>query len=212
MSLDSFVEDILTKEDIYDLTPYRKRYAYVQGFSTKIMELKRDLTIVEFEPNQIISFRKLKQSGVSREDIALFCDQIYDFVDDNRYFSIKSIKEDGFDAELFVLGFTDWFYANLLIGDNRFSFGKMFGNIILYKGNENITAMKFEIERIKEYGSIDTYDLITEMTEHYGCIIPDHMDVIYKLGGSSVYYDKILDRLYIDDDAYYRDLDESEAI
>ena len=212
LSLDSFFEDILTKEDIYDLTPYRKRYAYVQGFSTKIMELKRDLTIVEFEPNQIISFRKLKQSGVSREDIALFCDQIYDFVDDNRYFSIKSIKEDGFDAELFELGFTDWFYANLLIGDNRFSFGKMFGNIILYKGNENITAMKFEIERIKEYGSIDTYDLITEMTEHYGCIIPDHMDVIYKLGGSSVYYDKILDRLYIDDDAYYRDLDESEAI
>ena len=92
-----------------------------------------------------------------------------DFVEDGAYFSAQSLKQDGFESELYELGFSDWFYANLLISDDRFSFGQMFGNIILFKGSESITIKSFEMDRIREYGSIDTYDLMTELTDRYGC-------------------------------------------
>ena len=211
-SLEAFCEDILTREDIIDITPYRKRFVYMQMFSQKLMELKRNLQIIEFEPNQIINFRKLERSGVSREMIQDFCDAVYDFVGEGAYFSARSLKQDGFESELYDLGFSDWFYGNLLISDERFSFGQMFGNIILYKGSENITARSFETNLIRAYGSIDTYDLLTELTDRYGCKISEHMDVVYKIQGTEIYYDRILDRLYASYDVYDRELDRTEGI
>ena len=128
-SVDAFFYDLLTKDDIYDISAYRKRFVYVNLFSQKLMELKRSLQIVEFETNQIISFRKLENSGVSRDMIQDFCDEVYDFVQEKEYFSMQSLKLAGFESELYDLGFSDWFYANLLISDNRFSFGRMYGNL-----------------------------------------------------------------------------------
>ena len=148
---------------------------------------------------------------MTREMIQDFCDAVYEFVEDGAYFSVQSIRQSGFESELFALGFSDWFYANLLISDDRFSFGTMFGNIILYKGTESITIKSFEMDRIKEYGSIDTYDLVAELTDRFGCKIPDRLDVLYKVQGTEIYYDKILDRLYASADIYYRELDETEA-
>lgn len=211
-SLDAYFEAILTKEDIVDITPYRKRFVYVVTFSQKLMELKKSLQVIEFEPNQIINFRKLEKAGVTRELIQEFCNAVYNFLDDGMYFSVQSIKEDGFESELFDLGFSDWFYANLLISDNRFSFAMMYGNIIMYKGQENITIKSFEMNRIQERGSIDVYDLVSELTDRFGCKIYERFDVISKVQGTEIYYDKILDRLYANADVYYRELDEWDGI
>jgi hypothetical protein len=68
------------------------------------------------------------------------------------------------------------------------------------------------ISRIREYGSIDTYDLMSELTGRFGCKISDHLDAVYKVQGTEIYYDKILDRLYANADLYYRELDETEGI
>ena len=211
-SLEAFFEDILTDEDIIDITPYRKRFVYVQMFSQKLMELKKKLQVVEFEPNQIINIRKLEQFGVTQEAIFEFCDAVYNFVEDNTYFSIRSLKRDGFESELYGLGFSDWFYANLLISDERFSFSQMYGNIILYKGHENISIKSFEMNCIREYGSVDRFDLITELVDRYGCKVSDYLDVIYKVQGTEIYYDKILDRFYANYDVYDRELDRTEGI
>ena len=67
------------------------------------------------------------------------------------------------------------------------------------------------MDRIREHGSIDTYDLITELSERFGCKITEHMDVVYKVQGTEIYYDKILDRLYRNYDVYDHELDEMEG-
>lgn len=209
-SLEAFFYDLLTKEEIMDISGYRKRFVYVQMFYHKLGELKRGLQVIEFEPNQIISFSKLEKSGVTREMIQDFCDQVYDFVDDRKYFSAQSLRQAGFESELYDLGFSDWFYANLLISDNRFSSGTMFGNLILFKGRENITIKSFEMDLIRTYGSIDVYDLMTELTEKYGCKVYERTDVTYKVQGTEVYYDRILDRLYANKNLYYDELEKGD--
>lgn len=88
-SMEDFFQDLLTREDIIDISAYRKRFVYVQKFSQTLLTLKRNLQIVEFEPNQIISFAKLEQSGVSHEMIRDFCDAVYDYVEEGEYFSAK---------------------------------------------------------------------------------------------------------------------------
>lgn len=207
-SLEAYCEDILTREEIVDVTPYRKKLTYVQMFSQKLSELKRNLTVIEFEPNKLIQFKKLQSVGVTKETVKSFCSAVYDFVEDGAYFSIQSVTQDAFTSELYDLGFSDLFYANLLLSDDRFSSAKMFGTLILCKNGENITIQSFLMDRIREHGIIDVYDLMTELSDRYGCQVEERTDILYKVQNTQVYYDSILDRLYVNADAYYRDLEE----
>ncbi|WP_026512071.1 hypothetical protein [Butyrivibrio sp. LC3010] len=150
----------------------------------------------------------MEKSGITRETIQDFCDAVYDFVEDGTYFSSQSIKKAGFESDLYDYGFSDWFYANLLLSDDRFAFATMFGNIILYKGREDITIKSFEQEIIKQYESIDAYDLMSELENKYGCVVPDKSTVVYKVHDTEVYHDKILDRLYANKDLYYQEIEE----
>ena len=211
-TLDAYFRDLLTRQDITDITPYRSRFAYVVAFSGTLVNMKNELEVLEFEPNQIITFRKLAAAGVTREDLKAFCDEAADFVVDGTYFSVQSIRKAGFESELFDLGFSDWFYASLLTSDDRFSDTKAFGNILLYKGDKRITIQSFEESLIREHGSIDVYDLMTEMEETYGCRIPDRLDLIYKVGGTDVVYDKYMDRLYANTGILNRELDAAEGM
>lgn len=211
-SLDDYFRELLTRDDILDITPYRQRFAYVQSFSTAFVNLKNEMEIFEFEPNQIITYRKLAAAGVTKEDLQAFCDEAADFVEDGTYFSVQSIKKAGFESELFGLGFSDWFYASLLTSDDRFSDTRAFGNILLYKGRTRITIQSFEVSLIREHGSIDVYDLMTEIEEIYGCRITDRLDLIYKVGGTDVVYDKYMDRLYANNGILIRELDAAEGM
>ncbi len=211
-TLDAYFRDLLTRQDITDITPYRSRFAYVVAFSGTLVNMKNELEVLEFEPNQIITFRKLAAVGVTREDLKAFCDEAADYVEDGTYFSVQSIKKAGFESELFDLGFSDWFYASLLTSDDRFSDTKTFGNILLYKGDKRITIQSFEESLIREHGGIDVYDLMTEMEETYGCRIPDRLDLIYKVGGTDVVYDKYMDRLYANTGILNRELDAAEGM
>lgn len=211
-TLNAYFRELLTRQDITDITPYRSRFAYVMAFTGTLLNMKNELEVLEFEPNQIITFRKLAAAGVTREDLKAFCDGAADFVEDGTYFSIQSIKKTGFESELFDLGFSDWFYASLLTSDDRFSDTKAFGNILLYKGSRRITVQSFEESLIREHRSIDVYDLMTEMEEIYGCQITDRLDLIYKVGGTDVVYDKYMDRLYANTGILNRELDAVEGI
>lgn len=206
-SLEAYCRDILTREEIVDITSDKQRLAYVQMFSQTLMELKRDLTVVEFEPNKLIQFRKLESKGVTREKIQEYCDAVYDAVSDGVYFSLQSLQQDGFKHELFELGFSDWFYANLLLSDDRFAVSRMYGTLIHCKNKTSITIQSFLMNRIQEYGMIDTYDLINELTNRFGCNAEEKSLIVYRLENTGVYYDSFMDRFYANADAYYQDLD-----
>lgn len=98
---------------ILDLKSLRQRLTYVVLFSNKLMEMKRNLDIIEFDPGQILNFRKLSRAGITKEDIRQFCDAVYNFIPENSYFTAQSLKADGFESDLYDLGFSDWFYANV---------------------------------------------------------------------------------------------------
>lgn len=207
-SLEAYCKELLTKEDVVDLKPYRQRLTYVQVFSVTLTELKRSLDVIEFEPGQLLNFRKLARAGITKEDLRAFCDAVYEFIPDGTYFCAQSLKEAGFESDLYDLGFTDWFYANLVLSDERFSYTHVFGNIILYKGKTDVTIQSFLVDRICAHGWIDTFDLMTELEDVFACRLNDKGDIIYRLNNTPIYHDKILDRLYANVDLYYRDLDE----
>ena len=211
-SLESYYIDLLTRNDITDLTPIRRRHAYIQMFSAVLVRLKKDLTIVEFEPNKLITFKKLQTSGITKDEIFDYCQEVYEFVEDNAYFSFESIQADGFETKLYDLGFSGWFYANLLISDDRFSYTSVMGNIIFYKGNREISIKSFLSDLIKKHRIIDAYDLENELENKYGCKIAEHKYFLYKINDTDIYYDSNLDRLYGNIELYYNELEKTEDL
>ena len=207
---DSYFYNQLTKDDIVDIAIMKKRYSSIQAFWAVLADLKHRLEVIEFMPNQIINFRKLDQSGITRDMIREFCDQIYDAVSDGEYFSARSLRLSGFESDLYSLGFEDWFYANLLLSDERFSAGNMFGNMILYKGQAGITIKSFLLNLINTHGSVDALDLLDELTDKFGCRVNGRSDITAKIHDTPVYYDKVLDRLFADKDMYYSYLERGE--
>lgn len=207
-SLEAYCKDILTREKIVDIAPYKKRLAYVQMFSQTLMELKRNLSVVEFEPNKLIQFRELESAGVTREKIQEYCDTVYEEVSDGEYFNAQSLRQDGFTHELFELGFSDWFHTSLLLSDPRFAVAQMYGMLILCKNETAITIQSFLVNRIQEHKIIDAYDLLTELTDRYGCSVEDKSRIPYRLKNTEVFHDDILDRYYANADVYYQDLGE----
>ena len=209
-SLDSYFEAQLTDEDVQDITHLKKRFGYLAVFTSKLMELKRNLEVIEFEPNNIITIRRLESFGISKSDIREYCDAVYDFVDKDQYFSIQYINSMGFASDLYDLGFTDWFYANLLLSDERFSFGKVLGTIALYKGHTDVMITSFIRDVVQKHQSIDRFDLYNELKELYGCTAVETYDIPYYSKQADLYYDAILDRVYIDESLYQKEIDNSE--
>lgn len=61
-----------------------------------------------------------------------------------------------------------------------------------------------------KHESVDIIDLITELTEKYGCNQVDKSDLIYKAQSTGAYYDKYLERFYANENLYYRELEDAE--
>ena len=210
-SIDAYCTDLLTSEDITDINEYRNRLSGVQLFSAKLMTLKRSLEVIEFSRNKLINIRKLEQSGVTKQMIHEDCNRVFQFVKDGDYFSIRSLRQAGFSWDLEDLGFEDWFYGSLLLSDERLSSGIMFGVPVFYKGNQKISIQSFLIWLMDQLQETDTYDLMHELEETYGCQVHDRMDPVYKLRGTKCYYDSILERLYSNVDIYEKELEEADG-
>jgi hypothetical protein len=210
-SLEAYFRWLLTKEDMQDISGYRRRYGYVVMFTNVLMRLKRELIVIEYEPAHIITLDRLDRAGVTKADLLAFCEAVHAFAPEDRYFSIQSLRRDGFDSPLFELGFSDWFYANLLLGDERFSFSLMYGNLLFRKDGKKQTVRGFLEERIGEHGSMDMFNLMTELEERYGCRIGSKEDIYTMLYDSPVYYDRFLDRLYASESLYDREVAETEV-
>lgn len=206
-SLEAYFRHFLLQDDIVDLTPLRKRFCYIQMWSQTLIMLKNNYEILEFEPNQIISFSKLEKSGITKEMFVAFCDAVYAVIEDGMYFSAKSLRLSGFNSELYDLGFSDWFYANVLCCDPRFSYCNMMGNIILYKGKEAISIKSFIQDQVKRASKIDIVDLMNDLNGGFGCNVSIKSDITQKIQGSEIFYDPILERLYANAELYYRELD-----
>ena len=210
-SLDAYFRELLTKDEVSDIHALRKRFTYCSLFSNILNELKKTREVVEYDRNKLISIKRLESTGVGRNDLQRFCDMVYDWVAEDELFTMRAIINKGFDHSLFELGFSDWFYAALVATDNRFSYGYMFSNIVLCKGEQSITIKNMLVRIIDEYGSIDIFDLINELEDRYGCTVSDKYDLIYKVSDSDVYYDSILERFYRNHDLYDKELDAAEG-
>ena len=207
---ESYFRNLLTKDDVFNIAPYRLRYGTIAMFIQVVMDLRREYEIFLFENDQYINYRRLSKAGVSKQIIEDFCNEVKSFVRPNTYFTMRSLRDDGFSHELEDLGFDDIFYAGILAVSPFFCFQKVYGNIVLYSGNDNklFSFKAFIRNLLEEYDAIDIDDFMDDVYEKYGIKIPAKYDVTNAVSGTEMYCDSIMNKIYSNKALYYSDLDD----
>lgn len=202
---EAYFDHLLTSDDIIDVAPISKRYTGLTTYSAYLAGLKHDMRIIEFEPYQYINIRCLEKLGFTKEKLREYGSQVWSYLIDDRYFTIQSIKNDGFTSELDCLGFGDLFYASLLKEDGRFSWQRVGNAVVLNPKGESFTVHDFLVDYITNAGSINVDDFSLELREKFGIEL-DRYAIIEKVKGSDVYYDSIMEKLYADYSSYFEEI------
>ena len=106
------------------------------------------MRIIEFEPYQYINIRRLEKLGFTKEKLREYGSQVWSYLVDDRYFTIQSIRSDGFESDLDVLGFGDLFYASILKEDGRFSWQRVGNAVVLSPKGNSFTVHDFLVDYI----------------------------------------------------------------
>lgn len=209
---DAYFTHVLTKDDVYDISVYNKKFANIKSYYCVSRDLRMNYDILLFEPDRAITMNRLNKLGISKEDIKVFCDEVEAFVDSDSYFTIHSLRDDGFTSKLDNLGFDDYFYAMLLAADPRYLWQRVFGEIVLSiksRSLENIISTKsFLLSVLSEYDSVDIDDFIYDCMEEYGVRIPERYEVMEAISNTGFYYDRIMDKIYKNKSIYYEEFDD----
>lgn len=204
-SATEYFNALLTREDVTNVEVISSKVKEIIAYTAQLYKLKADYEIIEFSPNKYIHFRKLNEFGITKEALQLYCEDVINFVGEGKYFTLFSLRNEGFSHELDDLGFEDWFYTSLLVENKEnFSYQRIGGNKVMIAGNFEIRFEEF-LESIvfkQETFSIEVKDLEDILRQQYNINI-NTWKLIQTVKDSSMYYDPISEKIFADYDTYY---------
>ena len=202
---EAYFDQLLTTDDVVDVAPISRRYTGLATYSAYLAGIKHDMRIIEFEPYQYINIRRLEKLGFTKEKLREYGSQVWSYLVDDRYFTIQSIRNDGFESDLDALGFGDLFYASILKEDGRFSWQRVGNAVVLSPKGNSFTVHDFLVDYITNAGSVNVDDFSLELREKFGIEL-DRYAIVEKVKGSDVYYDSIMEKLYADYSLYFEEI------
>lgn len=198
---------ILTTEDMVDSQTFPKELLNTTAYTSEVYKLKAAHEILEYVPLKYVNIRRLNHAGIGEEMLIDYCQKPYRAVR-SQYFTVYSLRKDGFSHALDDLGFGEWFYASLLSEDkDHFSCRRMGKNKLFRRGHEDVCLTDF-LEWLLyscESLSMDIYDLSEQLVDNYNITI-DVYKIIETIKGSAMYYNTITQKVYADYDVYFEEI------
>ncbi len=205
-SAEAYFNALLLEKDVADLMGISRRFTGIQMYAQCLARARHERKIIEFEPYQYINLRRLERMGIGLEQLQNYCDQVWCCLDgDGDYFSIHSLRQDGFASALDDLGFGELFYGSLLREDDRFSWQKIGKTLIFRIGETPFQTRDFLAHLVEEAGTVEIDEFVQILKERFG-VDTDKYNVLEKLKDSDIYYDRIMEKLYADYEIYFEEI------
>ena len=197
---------ILTNDDVIDIRKYNAVIRCIATFCQECYRLRSLYEIVEFLPLQYVNIRRLNEVGFNKTDLYEYCICVAEEYEKGEYFTISSIREKGFTHKLDELGFDEWFYSSILMEDHeRFSFQRIGNTRIFLRGEPDCNMGKMFTWLLEKYQRIDLYDFIEIINDYYGIALAKER-IIEIIDSTELYYDRIMEAIYIDYDTYFEEI------
>ena len=207
-SASAYFTYLLTKDEVFDLSPLRKRYGSIVMFTQTFYDLLKTHRLFLFEKDRILSSRRLERLNVTEAMIEDYCAAVRAFAEPDSYFTICSLRQDGFSHKLEMLGLGDYFYASLLSVDAHFTAIRLFNELVLYNGGRApVSKDDFLLAQLREYDSVEPEDFMQDIHDRFGLTVPDRWEITGAVKDSELYYDSIMDKIYREKSLFYADIE-----
>lgn len=201
-----YFHTILTQNDIVDMRAYGTAIRNIATYDSEHRRLRNAYEIVEFSPLQYINIRRLNEAGITKEHLKAYCNTVAKYYEKGEYFTTTSLRKSGFTHDLDDLGFEEWFYSSILFEDrDNFSAQRIGGTRLFLRGKPNGNLADMLVWLLDKYQKIDFYDLLDMLENQYGIFLPKEK-VIEIINGTELYYDTIMEAVYIDYDTYFEEI------
>lgn len=205
-SASEFFRRKLLESDIVDTRDFPKAMLNSVTYSSEKYDLRSRRVITEFLPGQYINISRLNSVGISKENLDKYCEEVKAFVPKNTFFTVSSVRHDGFDSELHELYFDEWFYSSVLAEDKEnFSYIRCGNTRVFFSGQNKFNLSDFIVWLVERETKIEIYDLEDLCKNRYGASI-DRYKLISIANSSGLYYNEIMETVYIDYDTYFEEV------
>jgi hypothetical protein len=196
---------LLTNNDLVDTREFPIGVHEKLSYTSQLYVLKESYEIVEYEPQRYINIRRLNSIGVTVQQLSEYCEAVSRYVGMGEHFTIESLNKSGFAHPLYDLGFGDWFYASLLTEHRARFFYQRMGGIKVFRRGKELSMTSFVESIVEQRISIDIYELMIMLEDQYGFSIDRHK-IVTMANDSTMHYDSITEKIYIDYDAYFEEI------
>ena len=165
----SYFRYILTADDVIDSRNFPSSLRSQVSYTSELAILKNRYEIIEFEPLQYINRRRLESVGIVVQDINDYCEKVSQFVQPYDYFTIHSLRRQGFTHPMDALKFDDWFYASILTEDReRYCYQRMGGTKVFCQISDQVMMENYFKYIVEKYGSMEISEFSCTLKEDFG--------------------------------------------
>ncbi len=203
---EAYFKKFLQKNEIVDMEILDKRLTQNPTFQMVLEELRVNFDLLEIEKSKYISFSEFfrQAPGITKDDLKRFVATASTYNNED-FFTIQSIRNEGFSSSIDHLDFTDWFYGALLRSCKNISYSKMAGGFLfshLGKQFKRIDFFSFLMEKLIK---IKITEFMSFINNTYGLNF-DRYDIPSVINQSSMYYNSATETIYLNKEIYYGDL------
>lgn len=152
-------------------TRFSEELKQSQMFWVELSKHRASYDLLECAPGEYISIQALEPYSVTKDLIKNYCRSVYDS-SAPEYFTIHSLRRQGFTHPLEELGLDDWFYASLLRMDRtHFSRAWRGNNMVLRRGTIRPAVKDFVAWLVSESGGCNLETLHRQLVTDYNFTI-----------------------------------------
>lgn len=206
-NIDKYFREVILSNDYFENT---KISIYRTSTYLNVMyNLERNLDIIKVEKDMYITFKKLNEVGITKEQMLNFREEAINYFDKDEYFTLSKLRNKGFDHELEDYGFEDVFYERIIWGNDVIRSIPLATNAIFKKTNQDLSLKGFISEYMEKFYSINIYKFLEYFEKEYGL----HLNigkVISIFRNSQMYYSEELAKFYLDAEIFYEEIYNNE--
>lgn len=182
-------------------------------------KFEKSYDILKINEDSYISYNSFKNSGITKNDIKKYCNQIKEEFAENEFFTIKNVKERLVPTVLDEAGFEDLFYESIIINSEDIGWMRIDFNTIMYVVDENKTVktkedfINFVLKILFNNNDIIDYSEFVDYLENeYGMLINNHVKMKENLLNVGCYYNDIFRKIYKNKNIYMNTIYNEEEI
>lgn len=193
----------LNEKQIFNINELGENIKTITQLYYILKEYKENYILLEYQPDKYINISKLNEKGYTIDDIKDYIISINNF-NNKKYFTIESLKNQGFNHMLNELGFENYFYASIIQSSKKY-ISRATGKNKIFTTDKIFEIKNLFYQIIKETGNLEITDFINHLIKCYNIYYPKDK-IIQIIQNSNMYYSVIYNKIYIDYEVYFNEI------